>query len=82
MFNEVSLFTFSKGTHGYDVTVPKNYLKWNFAACCFPFLQNVLKACCFPFVYRTFLCCLRGNGFLCDLIMTSGIEVILNFKEF
>ena len=25
-FNEVSLFTFSKGTHGFDVTVPKNYL--------------------------------------------------------
>ena len=27
MFNEVSLFTFSKETHGFDVTVPKNYLK-------------------------------------------------------
>ena len=27
VFNEVSLFTFSKGTHGFDVTVPKNYLK-------------------------------------------------------
>ena len=26
VFNEVSLFTFSKGTHGFDVTVPKNYL--------------------------------------------------------
>ena len=26
MFNEASLFTFSKGTHGFDVTVPKNYL--------------------------------------------------------
>ena len=25
--SEVSLFTFSKGTHGFDVTVPKNYLK-------------------------------------------------------
>ena len=29
VFNEVSLFTFSKGTHGFDVTVPKNYLKTN-----------------------------------------------------
>ena len=28
VFNEVSLFTFSKETHGFDVTVPKNYLKW------------------------------------------------------
>ena len=27
VFNEVSLFTFSKGTHGFDVTLPKNYLK-------------------------------------------------------
>ena len=27
VFNEISLFTFSKGTHGFDVTVPKNYLK-------------------------------------------------------
>ena len=27
VFNEVSLFTFSKGTHGFYVTVPKNYLK-------------------------------------------------------
>ena len=27
VFNEVSLFTFSKETHGFDVTVPKNYLK-------------------------------------------------------
>ena len=26
VFNEVSLFTFSEGTHGFDVTVPKNYL--------------------------------------------------------
>ena len=26
LFNEVSLFTFSKETHGFDVTVPKNYL--------------------------------------------------------
>ena len=26
VFNEVSLFIFSKGTHGFDVTVPKNYL--------------------------------------------------------
>ena len=26
VFNEVSLFTFSKETHGFDVTVPKNYL--------------------------------------------------------
>ena len=30
VFNEVSLFTFSEGTHGFDVTVPKNYL--NFSA--------------------------------------------------
>ena len=28
MFNEVSLFTLSKGTHGFDVTVPKSYLKY------------------------------------------------------
>ena len=27
VFNEVSLFTFSKGTYGFYVTVPKNYLK-------------------------------------------------------
>ena len=27
VFNEVSLFTFSKGTHGFDITVPENYLK-------------------------------------------------------
>ena len=27
VFNEVSLFTFSEGTHGFDITVPKNYLK-------------------------------------------------------
>ena len=27
VFNKVSLFTFSKRTHGFDVTVPKNYLK-------------------------------------------------------
>ena len=26
MFNEVSLFKFYKGTHGFDVRVPKNYL--------------------------------------------------------
>ena len=26
VFNEVSLFTFSKGTHCFDVLVPKNYL--------------------------------------------------------
>ena len=26
VFNEVSLFTFSKGTHGFDIMVPKNYL--------------------------------------------------------
>ena len=26
VFNEVSLFTFSEGTHDFDVTVPKNYL--------------------------------------------------------
>ena len=26
VFSEVSLFTFSKGTHGFDATVPKNYL--------------------------------------------------------
>ena len=26
VFNKVSLFTFSKGTHGVDITVPKNYL--------------------------------------------------------
>ena len=25
--NEVSLFTFCTGTHGFDVTVPKNYLE-------------------------------------------------------
>ena len=30
VFNEVSLFTFSEGTHGFDVTVPKNYLN----TCC------------------------------------------------
>ena len=30
MFNEVSLFTFSQGTHGFDVTVPKNWLKMKF----------------------------------------------------
>ena len=30
LFNEVSMFTFSKGTHGFDVRVPKNYLN-----CCF-----------------------------------------------
>ena len=30
VFNEVSLFTFSKGKQGFDVTVPKNYLKKNF----------------------------------------------------
>ena len=29
VFNEVSLFTFSDWTHGFDVTVPKNYLKSN-----------------------------------------------------
>ena len=28
VFNEVSLFTFSNGTHGFYVTVPKNYLKF------------------------------------------------------
>ena len=28
VFNEVSLFTFSEETHGFDVTVPKNYLKY------------------------------------------------------
>ena len=27
VFNEVSLFTFSEGTHDFDVTVPKNDLK-------------------------------------------------------
>ena len=27
VFNEVPLFTFSKRTHGFYVTVPKNYLK-------------------------------------------------------
>ena len=27
VFNEVSLFIFSNCTHGFDVTVPKNYLK-------------------------------------------------------
>ena len=27
VINEVSQFTFSKETHGFDVTVPKNYLK-------------------------------------------------------
>ena len=27
VFNEVSLFIFSKETRGFDVTVPKNYLK-------------------------------------------------------
>ena len=26
VFNEVSLFTFSEGTHGFDITVQKNYL--------------------------------------------------------
>ena len=26
VFSEASLFTFSKGTHGFDITVPKNYL--------------------------------------------------------
>ena len=26
VFSEVSLFTFSEETHGFDVTVPKNYL--------------------------------------------------------
>ena len=30
VFNEVSLFTFSKETHGFDVTVPKNYLNEHF----------------------------------------------------
>ena len=25
VFNKVSLFTFSKGTHGFDVMVPKHY---------------------------------------------------------
>ena len=30
VFNEVSLFTFSKGTHGFDITVPKNYLNQTF----------------------------------------------------
>ena len=30
VFNKVSLFTFSQGTHGFDVTAPKNYLKKNF----------------------------------------------------
>ena len=30
VFNEVSLFIFSKGTHDFDVMVPKNYLK----GCC------------------------------------------------
>ena len=29
VFNEASLFTFSEGTHGFDVTVPKNYLKFH-----------------------------------------------------
>ena len=28
VFNEVSLFTFSKGTHGFYVMVLKNYLNW------------------------------------------------------
>ena len=32
VFNEVSLFTFSEGTHGFDITVPKNYLKSEFAS--------------------------------------------------
>ena len=27
VFNKVSLFKFSKRTHGFDVTVPKNYHK-------------------------------------------------------
>ena len=27
VFNEVSLFTISKGTHGFDVMVSKNYVK-------------------------------------------------------
>ena len=43
MFNEVSLFTFSQGIHGFDVTVPKNYLNyvtshWNIGQfwMCFP----------------------------------------------
>ena len=26
MFNDVSMFTFSEGTHDFDVKVPKNYL--------------------------------------------------------
>ena len=30
VFNKVSLFAFSKGTHDFDVTVPKNYLKLQF----------------------------------------------------
>ena len=34
VFNEVSLFTFSKETHDFDVTVPKNYLKCMHAQCC------------------------------------------------
>ena len=38
VFNEVSLFAFSKGTHGFDVTVPKNYLNtcryWKMGLCC------------------------------------------------
>ena len=32
VFSEVSLFTFSKGTHGFDVTVPKNYLNWTLSS--------------------------------------------------
>ena len=56
VFNEVSLFTFSKGTHGFDVTVTKNYLKTLSAAwtspsgrkrehdlCAWAVYSNVLK---------------------------------------
>ena len=42
-FNEVSLFTFSEGTHSFDVTVPKNYL--NLASLCFVGSRRHLWCC-------------------------------------
>ena len=40
VFNEVSLFTFYKGTHGFDVRVPKNYLN---PLATFPFFYNCIS---------------------------------------
>ena len=56
VFNEVSLFTFSKGTHGFDVTVPKNYLNIDTSTNCHEIERNFIRTNIFQWKWKMLIC--------------------------